>query len=173
MFEEVYTKRNWSCNLENSKHGDEIGVGGEKMKLSIISTELHVQSPLPLEWQQCLDLQVCFLLFFFFITYCVFILFMVFLIVDVIEFTFRFVETTIPINLSSSKIDDHQACKMDLPQWHFTLFQLPTTIEACFNKYSLDGMFCFAKNYTSKVINSLFLFLFLQEVHVAISLQEN
>ena len=34
------------------------------------------------------------------------------------------------------------------------------------------GMFRFAKNSTSKVINSLF-FMFLQEVHAALSLQEN
>lgn len=48
--------------------------------------------------------------------------------------------TAIPINLSSARIDDHQACKVDRPQGHFTLPQLPTTT---------------------------------QEVHAALSLQEN
>jgi len=61
---------------------------------------------------------------------------------------------------------------MGLPQGHFTFPQLPTTTQVYFNKYSLDGMFCFAKNSTRKVINSLF-FLFLQEVHAEFSLQEN
>ena len=69
-------------------------------------------------------------------------------------------------------IDDHQACKVDRPQGHFTLPQLLTTTQVCFNKYSLDGMFHFAKNSTRKVINSLF-FLFLLEFHAALSLQEN
>ena len=35
------------------------------MELSSIGIELHVEYPLPPEWKQCLDLQVCFLLLFF------------------------------------------------------------------------------------------------------------
>ena len=50
-----------------------------KLKLSSFGIELHVESPLPPEWQQCLDLQVCFILFFFLITYCIYLVFMVFL----------------------------------------------------------------------------------------------
>lgn len=57
MFEEVSRKRKWCWNSGNSKHGDEIGVGGQKLKPSGIGIELHVESPLPPEWQQCLDLQ--------------------------------------------------------------------------------------------------------------------
>ena len=36
----------------------EIGVGVQKSKLPGIGIELHVESPLPPEWKQCLDLQV-------------------------------------------------------------------------------------------------------------------
>ena len=73
MFEYISRKRKWSWNSGNSKHGDEIGVGGDKMKLSNIGIELHVGwSPLPSEWHQCLDLQVCSV--FFLIIYCVFFL---------------------------------------------------------------------------------------------------
>ena len=64
MLEDASKKSKWSWNLGNYKHGDENGVGGQKLKLSSIGVELHVESPLPLEWQQCLDLQVCFLLCF-------------------------------------------------------------------------------------------------------------
>ena len=45
----------WNSN--DYKHGDEIGVGGQILKLSSIGIELHVESSLPLEWKQCLDLQ--------------------------------------------------------------------------------------------------------------------
>ena len=58
----VYKKRKWSLNLGNYKHGDDIGVGGKKLKLLNIGIEHHVESPLPSEWQQCLDLQVYFVL---------------------------------------------------------------------------------------------------------------
>ena len=56
MFEDISKKRKWSWNSCNSKHGDEIGVDGWKLKLSSIGIEIH--SPLPPEWKQCLDLQV-------------------------------------------------------------------------------------------------------------------
>ena len=70
--------------LNNSKHGHEIGVGGQKLKLSNIGIEIHVGSPLPSKWHQCLDLQVCSV--FFLIIYCVFLLFMFFFFVmDVVE----------------------------------------------------------------------------------------
>ena len=42
------TKLNW--NSGNSKHVDEIGVDGRKLKLTNIGIELHVGSPLPSEW---------------------------------------------------------------------------------------------------------------------------
>ena len=69
MFEDVSKKRKWSWNSNNSKHGDEIGIGVQKLKLLSIGIELHVESPLPPEWKQCFDLQVCFLLLFFFLDY--------------------------------------------------------------------------------------------------------
>ena len=47
MFEEVSRKSKWNWNSGNSKHGDEIGVGGSKLKLLNIGIELHVESPLP------------------------------------------------------------------------------------------------------------------------------
>ena len=63
---------------------------------------------------------------------------MVFFIVVDIELTIRFVsfgfvETTITVNLSSARIDDHQARKMDRAQGRFSLPQLPTTTQVCFN----------------------------------------
>ena len=65
MVEDTSKKSKWSWNSGNSKHCDEIGVGGQKLKLSNIGIELHVVSPLPPEWKQCLELQVCFLLCFY------------------------------------------------------------------------------------------------------------
>ena len=56
MFEDVSKKRKQSWNSGNSKHGDEIGVGGQKLKLSNIGIELQVESPLPPEWKKCLEL---------------------------------------------------------------------------------------------------------------------
>ena len=50
MFEDTYNKSKWNWNSSNSKHGDEIGVGGQKLKLENIGIELHVGSPLPSEW---------------------------------------------------------------------------------------------------------------------------
>ena len=41
MFEGVCKK--WSWNSSNSKHGDEIGVGGNKLKLSTIGIEIRVE----------------------------------------------------------------------------------------------------------------------------------
>ena len=76
MFVDICKKSKWSWNSDNFKHGDEIGVGGQKLKLSNIGNELHVGSPLPSEWNQCLELQVCSM--FFLIIYCVFLLFMFF-----------------------------------------------------------------------------------------------
>ena len=64
MLEYASKKSKWSWNSGNSKLCDEIGVSGHKLKLSNIGIELHVESPLPPEWEQCLDLQVCFLLCF-------------------------------------------------------------------------------------------------------------
>ena len=66
MFEDVSKKRKWSWNSGNSKHGDEIGVGGQKLKLTNIGIELHVESTASrmAQWKQCLDLQVCLLLCF-------------------------------------------------------------------------------------------------------------
>ena len=49
MFEDVSKKRKWSWNLGNSKHGVEISVSGQKLKLSNIGIEIHVKSPLPPE----------------------------------------------------------------------------------------------------------------------------
>ena len=45
MLEDASKKTKWSWNSGNSKHGDEIGVGGQKLKLSNIGIELHVESP--------------------------------------------------------------------------------------------------------------------------------
>ena len=56
MFEDISNKTTWSFNSGNSKHGDEIGVGGKKLKLPSIGIEIQVEFPLPPEWQQCLDL---------------------------------------------------------------------------------------------------------------------
>ena len=36
MLEDATKKSEWSWNSRNSKHGDEIGVGGQKFKLSNI-----------------------------------------------------------------------------------------------------------------------------------------
>ena len=72
MLEDTSKKSKWSWNSGNSKHDDEIGVGGQQLKLSNIGIELHVGYPLPSAWHQCLDLQVCSL--FFLIIYCVFFL---------------------------------------------------------------------------------------------------
>ena len=36
MLEDASKKSEWSWNSRNSKHGDEIGVGGQKLKLSNI-----------------------------------------------------------------------------------------------------------------------------------------
>ena len=47
MLEDTSKKSKWSWNQGNSKHGDDIGVGGQKLKLSNIGIELHVGSPLP------------------------------------------------------------------------------------------------------------------------------
>ena len=47
MLEDTSKKSKWSWNSVNSKHGDEIGVGGQKLKLSNIGIELHVESPPP------------------------------------------------------------------------------------------------------------------------------
>ena len=47
MFEDVSRKRKWIWNSKNSKHDDEIGVGGKKLKLLSIGIELHVESPVP------------------------------------------------------------------------------------------------------------------------------
>ena len=90
MFEDVSKKRKWSWNPCNSKHGDEIGVSGHKLKLSSIGIELHVESPLPLECQQCLYLEVCFLLLFFLDYILRFSFIHGFFVVVAIEFTFRF-----------------------------------------------------------------------------------
>ena len=79
MLEDTSKKSKWSWNSGNSKLCDEIGVNGQKLKLSNIGIELHVESPLPPEWQQCLDLQVSSLILFFLITYYVYLLFMFFL----------------------------------------------------------------------------------------------
>ena len=49
MFEDISKNIKWSWNSYNSKHGDEIGVGGQKLKLTNIGIELHVGSPLPSE----------------------------------------------------------------------------------------------------------------------------
>ena len=49
MFEDVSKKRKWNWNSGNSKHCDEIGVGGQKLKLSSIGIELRIESPLPPE----------------------------------------------------------------------------------------------------------------------------
>lgn len=46
--------------------------------------------------------------------------------------------TAIPINLSSVRIDDHHSCKMDHPQGHFTLPQLPTTTQEVHSALSLQ-----------------------------------
>jgi len=46
--------------------------------------------------------------------------------------------TAIPINLPSARIDDHQSCKMDRPQGHFTLPQLPTTTQEVHSALSLQ-----------------------------------
>ena len=50
MFEDVSRKRKWNWNSGNSKHDDEIGVDGHKLKLLSIGIELHIESPLPPEW---------------------------------------------------------------------------------------------------------------------------
>ena len=50
MLEDTSKKSKWNWNSNNSKHGDEIGVGGQKLKLENIGIELHVGSPLPSEW---------------------------------------------------------------------------------------------------------------------------
>ena len=49
MFEYVSKKRKWSWNSGKYKHGDENCVGRQKLKLSSIGIELHVESPLPPE----------------------------------------------------------------------------------------------------------------------------
>ena len=49
MLEDTSKKSKWSWNSGNSKHGDEIGVSGQKLKLSNIGIEVHVGSPLPSE----------------------------------------------------------------------------------------------------------------------------
>ena len=90
MFEDVSKKTKWSRNSSNSKHGDDIGVGGDKLKLSSIGIELHVESPLPPEWKQCLDLEVCFLLLFFLDYILCFSFIHGFFVVVAIEFTFMF-----------------------------------------------------------------------------------
>ena len=64
MLEDTSKKSKQSQNSSNYKHGDEIGVGGQKLKLSNIGIELQVESPLPPEWKKCLELQVCFFLCF-------------------------------------------------------------------------------------------------------------
>ena len=46
MFEDSSKKSKWSWNSGNSKHGDEIGVSGQKLKLSNIGIELQVESPM-------------------------------------------------------------------------------------------------------------------------------
>ena len=43
MFEDVSKMRKWSWDLANSKHGDDICVSGQKLKLSSIGIELHVE----------------------------------------------------------------------------------------------------------------------------------
>ena len=53
MLEDTSKKSKWSWNSGNSKHGHEIGIGGQKLKLSNIGIELHVESLFPSEWQQC------------------------------------------------------------------------------------------------------------------------
>ena len=45
MLEDAYNKTKWSQNSGNSKHGDETGVDGQKLELSNIGIELHVESP--------------------------------------------------------------------------------------------------------------------------------
>ena len=47
MLEDASKKSKWSWNSGNSKHGDEIGVDGQKLKLSNIGIDLHVESSLP------------------------------------------------------------------------------------------------------------------------------
>ena len=64
MLEDTSKKSKQSWNSGSSKHGDDIGVNGQKLKVSNICIKLHVESPLPPESHQCLDLQVCFLLCF-------------------------------------------------------------------------------------------------------------
>ena len=49
MLEDTSKKSKWNWNSSNYKHGDEIGVGGQKLKLLSIAIELHVESPLPQE----------------------------------------------------------------------------------------------------------------------------
>ena len=44
MLEDTSKKSKWNWNLGNSKHGDEIGVDGQKFKLLSIGIELHVES---------------------------------------------------------------------------------------------------------------------------------
>ena len=44
MLEDPYKKSEWSWNSGNSKHVDENGVGGYKLKLSNTGDELHVES---------------------------------------------------------------------------------------------------------------------------------
>ena len=56
ILEDTSKKSKWSWNSGNYKHGDEIGVDGQKLKLSNIGIELHVESPLPPKWKQCLDI---------------------------------------------------------------------------------------------------------------------
>ena len=56
MLEDTSKKSKWSWNSGNCKHGDEIGVGGQKLKLFSIGIELHIESPLLPKWQQYLDL---------------------------------------------------------------------------------------------------------------------
>ena len=43
MFVDVSKTRKWSWDSTNSKHGNEIGVSGQKLKLSSISIELRVE----------------------------------------------------------------------------------------------------------------------------------
>ena len=49
MFEGVSKTRKWSWDSSNSKHGDEIGdeigVSGQKLKLSSIGIEIHGLCP--------------------------------------------------------------------------------------------------------------------------------
>ena len=63
MLEDTSKKSKWSWNSHNSKHGDEIGVSGQKLKLLKIGIKLPLQYGSNVQ-TLCLYLQICFLLCF-------------------------------------------------------------------------------------------------------------